>query len=544
MPTAKGPSDLFVEPAKLEKTPRLVPATTNGHDHLPSFNVATPKRHETCEKVRDLLAIHRSLFAFGGVIVEVDHNQVSGLFEDKAKTIPARFPHPVQITKDRVVSHIEQVCTWSARVETKKFEGWVDRPVPDWAARLVALGSGAKFPPLAGVIRHPVLTADHQMQSGRLGYDHKSQYFIQAPLAHDIDEFTWPSAASALRWLVEDWLGEFFWNDRSDALRAVMLCLTLLKARTTLARDGKFPGFLVTAPMASTGKTELVECLTRAITGEGIPFSAFPIDDDAEMNKLLMSIVMSDPSCFCFDNIKNGHLIRSAVLDQFITRDSFQGRLLGTNRMGDFPALAVVIATGNNIEAAEDSSTRFVEIRLQPKDDNPQNAVFLHDAKLRTNELRPRILSALREIARHEHTVPQKGRFPAWFRQVAGPIMDISGDRSLLDAWQQSGSTIRNADALEEFLLKVKSTGIDPISASEIIAHCFVEFAALTGSVKQELYDAITSFPEPGDLPAMKRRETAKNQVSRYTIANLRPWRDQMAASSSGTTTKTVSAIT
>lgn len=508
--------------------PREEDPPAPGDPALPMFNVGTTTRHATCEDVRRLLAQHRRMFAFGGVIVEVDFSPTAGLFSDASKTEPAMFPHPVPITKDRAVRHIERVCGWQAW-QGGKDAGWVEKPAPLWAAQLIANGSAERFPPLAGVIRHPVIDEDGKLKCGMLGYDPKSQYFIQAPLPQDVDVFKWSSPAAALDWLVKDWLGEFFWSDESDCLRAVMLCLTLLKGRTTLARHGKFPGFLVTAPMASTGKTELVECLTRAVTGEGIPFAAFPIEDDAEMNKLLMSIVMSDPSCFCFDNIKNGHSIRSAVLDQFITRDSFQGRLLGTNRMGDFPALAVVIATGNNIEAAEDSSTRFVEIRLQPKDDNPQNAVFLHDAKVRTTDLRPKILSALRAVASVKHQVPPKGRFKAWFAEVAGPVMELSGNRGLLDAWEQGGSTIRNADALEEFLAKIKATGIDPIGGGEIVANAFVEFAALTGSVKQEIYDQIVATPDPSDFEAIKRRDSAKNQVARYVVSQLKPWRDQIA---------------
>lgn len=487
--------------------------------------VDTPKRHAACEAVRMRLAAEHGIFAFGGVLVVVDHSPAAGLFEDTDKTAPAKFPRPVPVTKDRVVGHIEGVCAW----RKMSASGEVPRPVPDWAATMIANGSAEHFPPLAGVIRHPVLDEHNILKSGMIGYDLKSQYFIRAPLAADIDAFEWASPRAALDWLVDDWLGEFRWNERSDAMRALMLCLTLLKARTTLARGGKFPGFMITAPMASTGKTELVECLTRAVTGEGIPFAAFPIDDDTEMNKLLMSIVMSDPSAFCFDNIKNGHSIRSAVLDQFITRDTFGGRILGTNTMGEFPALSVPIATGNNIEAPEDSATRWLEIRLQPKDASPQNAVFAYDAKARTQALRPKILSALREIARVPHDLVAKGRFPAWFAQVAGPVMALAGDRELLKCWGQAGSTIRNGDALEEFLARILATGKDPISATEVVNLAFPQFADLVGSVPPDIYDAVMSDPEPHNLEAVKKRDRAKTQVARFVMKNLNPWRDQIA---------------
>jgi hypothetical protein len=266
------------------------------------------------------------------------------------------------------------------------------------------------------------------------------------------------------------------------------------------------------------------------------------------MNKLLMSIVMSDPSAFCFDNIQNGHSIRSAVLDQFITRDTFGGRLLGTNNIGEFPALSVVIATGNNIEAAEDSASRFLEIRLQPRSDRPQNTVFMHDAKNWTVELRPKILSALREIARHKHDIiQQRGRFPAWFREVAGPIMAISGDHTLLDAWDIAGSTIRNADAFEDFVARLadvhEATGINPLSAAEVITHAFREYAALVGkAVKPEYYAAITAEPADvvgtetekapitvANLKLAKAAEAARRTVASGVTASLKTWRDQMA---------------
>jgi hypothetical protein len=316
-----------------------------------------------------------------------------------------------------------------------------------------------------------------------------------------------------------------------------MLCVTLLKARTTLASRGKFPGFLVTAPMAATGKTELVEVLTLAVTGETIPFSAFPTDDEAEMNKLIMTIVMSDPSCFCFDNVKNGHSIRSAVLDQYITRDSFQGRLLGTNTLGNFPALSVVVATGNNIEAAEDSATRFLEIRLQPKTDNPQNQHYDRDAKSYTMQHRAKILSALRLISNVEHDLKKKGRFPGWFQEVAGPVMQISGDHGLLDKWDEGGSTIKNAGAFEDFLVRLREIHqkhqLAEIWPDDVTSLALDEYAALV-RLPDDLVEAASALLDPAMSEAaraltQKRRKAARMKITQGMMNFLKKWRDQVS---------------
>jgi hypothetical protein len=100
----------------------------------------------------------------------------------------------------------------------------------------------------------------------------------------------------------------------------------------------------------------------------------------------------------------------------------------------------VPTATGNNVEAVDDSMTRGLESRLERAGENsatPHLHVYEGNVNAFLAENRGRIISALAAIATVPHSLPPGTRFPVWFNEVAAPVMALTGDKALLDQWRQ-----------------------------------------------------------------------------------------------------------
>ena len=179
----------------------------------------------------------------------------------------------------------------------------------------------------------------------------------------DIEPFD--TAAEAVTFLRDDWLGDFPFASDSDLATALMIPAAVLTARTELTNAMGPPLHLITAPSAGTGKSLLATVLGAGVMGE-VPGSAGYQDNEEECGKLVGAAIMEGWPVLFFDNLKSGSFLgfRDVTLTKLTTDITYTGRILGLTQSFKGPAGIVTVCTGNNVVVDGDMARRTLECRL------------------------------------------------------------------------------------------------------------------------------------------------------------------------------------
>ena len=136
------------------------------------------------------------------------------------------------------------------------------------------------------------------------------------------------------------------------------------------------PMFSMSAPVQSSGKTALARVNSHLVHGVGLPVTSWP-NNDEEMGKHLLGILMEGVSIVLFDNLPEGGRIESDELAKASTADKYRRRILGENREGEAPTNVVWLFTGNNIQPSATSTP------------GPFKSTLMQAAKAQTEEPSP-----------------------------------------------------------------------------------------------------------------------------------------------------------
>jgi hypothetical protein len=345
-----------------------------------------------------------------------------------------------------------------------------------------------------------------------------------------------------LDWLIEEWLGEASFDTREDAIRALLVPATMMLTKTHLMAEGKFPGFLISAPDAGTGKSELAHALVEVISGEDIGDTPWPEKDNIEMQKLVTSLVMADVDVILWDNLPNGMTLKNTVFDQLMTSVVWSARILGQSQIVNAPSNALNVLTGNNVQPFADTATRLLEVRLVLKDGKPPsyNRVSLRQW---TRENRASIIVALGRILTETPvgTAAQVGRYPGWFTRVALPFITLSGNPTILDQWKETAPSW-DSSALGEFLHALKEAsksvhptadGLAPIPVGLMLMMKPEPTAALFGiddELMEPIYRKLSGKPKTEDQEENNRAyNKAVGKVGAMIAGRLRKHADRSA---------------
>ena len=178
----------------------------------------------------------------------------------------------------------------------------------------------------------------------------------------------------------------------SDRHRAAFVAAML----TPLARHafaGPSPLFLVDANVPGAGKGLLLGVVALVATGREFGVAPYS-DDDAEMAKVITAVAQAGTPAVLIDNVAGR--LGGPSLDAALTATTWEGRLLGKNERPRLPLLAVWYATGNNIILGADTARRTCHIRLESKEERPEERTgFQHPNLLRwVRDNRGRFLAA------------------------------------------------------------------------------------------------------------------------------------------------------
>jgi len=299
---------------------------------------------------------------------------------------------------------------------------------PDVLAGVIGSGQSRHWRELTGIIECPFVDQNYQIFSGN-GYDEQTGLF--ANIHFSVSENDLKPAETAYEYLLENIFDEFPFRSDLDAAVLIAALLALME-RPVLAQDpAGMPGFGITAPVQASGKTTLVQLLTNIVYQRSIPASSFA-NDENELAKHLLAILLEGSTCVLFDNVKEGSEIKSDILAKAMSSDIFSSRLLGMNRTAPVQASVVWFFTGNNINFGGDFATRIYPIFLHPKMENPDQRVFrrlniLEWGKKRRETIIIALLSILKNAERKKTDLTTASRFHLWDRMIRDSVYLASG---------------------------------------------------------------------------------------------------------------------
>jgi hypothetical protein len=280
------------------------------------------------------------------------------------------------------------------------------------------------FPELRGVVHHPIVRPDGSIRA-REGYDPQTGFWcslgeldIPPVPQHPTDE-----DLKQARAILDDLLCDFPFVDEASRANAWALLLTPL-VRT--AFEGPTPLFLIDKPSPGTGATLLARLVALVACGEEAVTP--PPEDEAEARKLVTAALLQDQEVVIFDDVP---ALRLRTLSRLLTAETWEDRLLGSNRLAQLQNLVTWVATGNNVSLGADLARRVVWIRLDARCWRPwERTGFRHpDLLLHAREHRGQILWALLTLARAWYAaecppadVPVMGGFEEWARTVGGVL--------------------------------------------------------------------------------------------------------------------------
>jgi hypothetical protein len=255
-------------------------------------------------------------------------------------------------------------------------EGWkiVDCPLT-LARTLCAMDGQWTLPLLEGVLTAPSMTPE-----GRLiqedGFDVPTGLYLHFPKNE-----SWPSVPEQPDRQTVKAAVAAFWNPFeafpfvSPVDRGGYLSLLL----TTLVRPllPTAPGFLISAPVAGSGKTLLGLCVS-ALAGATVCVSSAGRDEE-ELEKRLLTELRHFTRCIILDNLARP--LESECLCAFLSTPHYVGRLLGSNLIIGGRPVAAVIVTGNNPTIIGDLNRRLIRISIDPNCERP------HDRRFHLNPL-------------------------------------------------------------------------------------------------------------------------------------------------------------
>lgn len=341
------------------------------------------------------------------------------------KSLVAGTPriHPMEIPT------LRERLTRVARFEKKKDDDWIPRiPSDPIVTGLAARKSWRYLRPIVGIAEAPFMRPDGTICQTP-GYDVATGYeyipaqgckFEKVP-----DAPTQAEAARAYERVAKELYGDFMFDPKHAAV-------PLAGALTILARPailGSTPIFVFDGNVAGVGKTLITDTIALIASGRPMPRMNYPGAEE-EQEKLLAGYALQGATFFSLDDITAGTPFGGAPLNRVTTSGgSVQLRVLGRNSVPTVTWLAVIFATGNNIELKGDMPPRVLVARQESTLEDPRTRTgFRHEdligwTRMNRSWIVPHLLTILRAyvVARRDKRkdvaaiVPKRwGSFESW----------------------------------------------------------------------------------------------------------------------------------
>ena len=149
-----------------------------------------------------------------------------------------------------------------------------------------------------------------------------------------------------------------------------------------------------------------------------------------ELEKRISAELIEGSPVVFLDNLNN-RAFKSDQLASAITEDPARVRVFGKLQMVPINAHAFIVLTGNGLTVSEDLTRRFIEIKLDPRTENPETRAFSVNILDEVTKRRDELLAALLTIWRWGRlnsslkSGSPMGSFEQWCRWVRDPLLAL-----------------------------------------------------------------------------------------------------------------------
>ena len=394
---------------------------------------------------------------FGGSLAHVaiqhlPHTIAAGRTGEKPPPVPQIEP----LDDVAIRARVERVAVFfetDRRDKSRRLIG-----VPDRIVDTLRDKSDHTAPTLNGLLSHPVVLPSGEIL-GAEGLHTPSGLFLRGVSLPEARPYTQSESCAALSRLIAVYLAEFEFASYADSFTALAGLFTGVQRRVL----DKAPGVALLAAVQSSGKTTLAQRMHVALTGQDMPISSFPLNNEEEVSKRLLSALIRNPAMVCFDNVPDGFTFHSGALSAAITAPTLTQRVLGVSRDVTVPTNTLFVLTGNNLSFGNDEVTRWLVSRLAPKRARPEERRFRNpDTVAYALEHRRAILADVLGIVAgylmSGARIETGSRFPSWDRMVRQPIMWASGGHDVAEVFRKNAEeseTVRSHRGLLQALSRL-----------------------------------------------------------------------------------------
>jgi len=314
---------------------------------------------------------------------------------------------------------------------------------------------------------------------------------INSDVGYDKTGWSIDRSKKSLNWLCDTLFSKFHFESELDMMGAVGALLTGI----SIPIVNGFPGFLITAKSANTGKSTLTNMIDNLLNNEITPIREYN-QNKVELDKYISSALLKKRPVISFDNLKTGMTIDSTKLMALITGEVMEVRVIGTLDVVNLDANALYLFNGIDIKMTSDFDTRLIAIHLKPSN-NYKKKINEKDRRKSKDKINKLILDNRNEIICSLFDIMLAGkdydgleyddndRFEDWNKFVCAPIHNLTG----LDIRKLSNSNIRQSDLYNFVFELFNEFGNKFVTSSTIIDKCFDTNQQLTilGNTLQNL---------------------------------------------------------
>jgi hypothetical protein len=278
---------------------------------------------------------------------------------------------------------------------------------------------------LEGVVPYPIMRPDGTMVSAA-SYDPQTKVLVLDTFGSlDIPSNPTQDDAHAAALEVLDVVQDFPFADASG--QSVFLA-AILTPLCRFAGIGSVPLFLFDKTQPGTGGSLLADVLGIILTGARLRRLTQPNSDD-EQRKVITSILCEGSTIILIDNALSA--IGGGPIDALTTGDQWFDRPLGRTEMLSFTNRVTFVVTGNNLALKGDTPRRCLRLRLEAKDEHPDQRdgfkypnLIEHVLKHRSRLLRATVILLVAYICegRAQLKPPKWGGFEGLCELVCGAI--------------------------------------------------------------------------------------------------------------------------
>ncbi len=234
------------------------------------------------------------------------------------------------------------------------------------------------------------------------------------------------------------------------------------------------PALAILAAAQSSGKTTLARRQHLVLTGRDAPLSTLPLGNDEELEKRLLSLLLTSPAMIAWDNVPDGMSLSLGPVNAALTGPTLEGRLLGSNRTVSVSTATAFVVTGNNLRLGADETSRALITRLAPGAVRPEARTFKHgDVVAHALAIRARVLRHVVGIVAgfltHAAPGPTRTRFPRWDVHVRQSLV-WAGGCDVAKVFEANSHNAEHLGALRVVLHSLRATfGVEGFTSRQVI---------------------------------------------------------------------------